>query len=506
MVPGHPEDQSAYRSELCGILGIMLSLRCLSQQYDISGGAITIACDGLSAIRKALDADSNFSSRSSQFDLLSAIESIALELPISIHWRHVDGHQDDGRIGPLDRWEALNCEMDQAAKDRWQRSSPTHRPFYDIDGTLWNFYVDTVSSGPADARRSVAGVHVGNDLPNRLADFVLGGKLLSYWESKCWRTPQDDGNLLRLANWKAVASAAATSAKASKVFVAKFASGHIGTGEGLHSRGCLVSPRCTRCNNSEETPQHVLSCPSGNSRWEELRPILDEWGRRADGARGLVPAILAGLDAWRDDPNAPSPSLPRCARYPAIARAVQAQSDLGWGYVWLGVLAPDWECIQHTHFRAKGSRRSSQRWTSELIKKLRNVAWDLWAYRTYQVKSGRDLEAENLVCSLNRRIQSLWAQGPSYLPPKCRSLLCGSMYKVLRRPITARLAWLDKVQTAREWLVQSPCPPKLRNYYHNKFFHGGLLARLKSSKQPPKLRTTAIAPRKQLLTLDYDDE
>ena len=80
------------------------------------------------------------------------------------------------------------------------------------------------------------------------------------------------------------------------------------------------------------------------------------------------------------------------------------------------------------------------------------------------------------------------------------------MHKVLRRPVTARLAWLDKVQTAREWLVQSPCPPKLRNYYHNKFFHGGLLARLKSSKQPPKLRTTAIAPRKQLLSLDYDDE
>ena len=35
---------------------------------------------------------------------------------------------------------------------------------------------------------------------------------------------------------------------------------------------------------------------------------------------------------------------------------------------------------------------------------------------------------------------------------------------------------------------------------------GGLLARLRSSKQPPTLRTTAIAPRKQLLTLDHDDE
>ena len=130
----------------------------------------------------------------------------------------------------------------------------------------------------------------------------------------------------------------------------------------------------------------------------------------------------------------------------------------------------------------------------------------MWAYRTYQVKSGRDVEAENLVCALNRRIQTIWAQGPSFLPPTCRSLLRGSLYKVLRRPLIARLAWLDKVQLAREWLLQSPCPPKLRNYLHIKFIHGGLLARLKSAKQPPKLRTTAVAPRKQLLTLDHDDE
>ena len=246
MVPGHPEDQSAYRSELCGILGILLSLlRLLCQQYQISSGAITIAC--VSAIRKSLDADSTFSSRSAQFDLLSAIESIALELPISIKWRHVDGHQDDSRIGPLDRWEALNCEMDQAAKDRWHRSASSHVPFFEIDGTLWDFFIDVDVSGPAGASRSTAGIFVGNDLPDRLADFVLGGRTLSYWQSKDWKNPKPRSADLSLADWSAVATAAASSAKSSKVFVAKFASGHIGTSERLHQRGCL-SVRVATCS------------------------------------------------------------------------------------------------------------------------------------------------------------------------------------------------------------------------------------------------------------------
>ena len=87
----------------CGLLGILYSVRELCIHHGVESGSITLACDGLSAIRKALDADSTFSSRSSQFDLLSAIESVLLELPIKVNWRHVDGHQDDGRIGPLDR-------------------------------------------------------------------------------------------------------------------------------------------------------------------------------------------------------------------------------------------------------------------------------------------------------------------------------------------------------------------------------------------------------------------
>ena len=163
MVSGYGEDQSAYRSELCGLLGIMYSLRELCHHHHIQSGSITVACDGLSAIRKALDKESTFSCRSSQFDLLSAIESVLLTLPIQVHWRHVDGHQDDGRIVPLDRWEQLNCEMDALAKLRWQASAATHVPFHVIDGQFLQLFL----SVDVTTHSSVGGRAIGHDLPAR---------------------------------------------------------------------------------------------------------------------------------------------------------------------------------------------------------------------------------------------------------------------------------------------------------------------------------------------------
>jgi hypothetical protein len=48
-VPGTPTDQSAYRSELAGIAGILSVVAIIIQHYDITNGSITIALDGYSA-------------------------------------------------------------------------------------------------------------------------------------------------------------------------------------------------------------------------------------------------------------------------------------------------------------------------------------------------------------------------------------------------------------------------------------------------------------------------
>jgi hypothetical protein len=54
IVPGPPLVQSAYRSEITGLLAILEKLRKLCKNHDIVIGEITISCDGLTALNQAL--------------------------------------------------------------------------------------------------------------------------------------------------------------------------------------------------------------------------------------------------------------------------------------------------------------------------------------------------------------------------------------------------------------------------------------------------------------------
>ncbi len=53
LTPGNPQDQSAYRSELFGIWGMVASIYQLTTEHKISSGQVLVACDGLSALKKA---------------------------------------------------------------------------------------------------------------------------------------------------------------------------------------------------------------------------------------------------------------------------------------------------------------------------------------------------------------------------------------------------------------------------------------------------------------------
>ena len=50
LIPGNQEDQSAYRSELGGILAIVNKLKELCTTYNIAEGALTLYCDNISAL------------------------------------------------------------------------------------------------------------------------------------------------------------------------------------------------------------------------------------------------------------------------------------------------------------------------------------------------------------------------------------------------------------------------------------------------------------------------
>ena len=117
----------------------------------------------------------------------------------------------------------------------------------------------------------------------------------------------------------------------------------------------------------------------------------------------------------------------------------------------------------------KGSLRSGRRWVVELLKKLWNTSWDLWMMRNYQLKSGHDEEAMGLLMMLDRHVLHLLGQGAQHVPQELLPLLRCSPHHLLRRPVEAKLAWIDKIQLGREHLLGRQAPPAIRGHYRRRF-------------------------------------
>jgi hypothetical protein len=73
-VPGAPTDQSAYRSKLAGIAGILSVVAIIIQHYDITKGSITKALDGYSALDQSA-AETPLRIDQPDFDILQDIRA-----------------------------------------------------------------------------------------------------------------------------------------------------------------------------------------------------------------------------------------------------------------------------------------------------------------------------------------------------------------------------------------------------------------------------------------------
>jgi hypothetical protein len=131
VVPGHPDDQSAYRSELAGLFGIVMLVNLLSKWAGILGGVIEVRCDGLSTLNKAFDTWP-LDPDDPHFDMLNSLRTMITESPITWTTRHVDGHQDDDINATLDWWARQNTQMDNLAKVFWMNHSHSAPVQYSI--------------------------------------------------------------------------------------------------------------------------------------------------------------------------------------------------------------------------------------------------------------------------------------------------------------------------------------------------------------------------------------
>jgi hypothetical protein len=274
---------------------------------------MTVACDGLEAIKKAMAEETSYSCQSNQFDIISAIDKMICDSPITWHWRHVKGHQDN-TIGPLDRWASLNIEMDTAAKARRvidEQDPPLIQ--HTIEHEMWRIY----------KQDSKGFTKISTKLDENLLEHIEGSALGKYLVNHFILSKKS----LEEVDWDSLRKAREKKAFNNLKWATKWAAERLPTGAEMQDRGNWPDASCPRnCGEEMETTDHVYTCHKANTLWRKLQQILTEWAIKNNAAPGLLAAILSGLHQWRDHED----PIPQTCLTEEVKEAFIAQSAIGW--------------------------------------------------------------------------------------------------------------------------------------------------------------------------------
>jgi hypothetical protein len=128
--PGLGSEINAFKSELTGIMaGVLMTVKIV-EFYNISSGAITLACDSLSALQQCETDTGHIHHNKSCYDLISAIRFLRHRSPLMWTFKYVEEYQDDTMaLDKLDRWARLNVEVDALAKAHGPIAAAQQRHF-----------------------------------------------------------------------------------------------------------------------------------------------------------------------------------------------------------------------------------------------------------------------------------------------------------------------------------------------------------------------------------------
>lgn len=355
VVPGQSQDQSAYRSELTGLYAIAVSILFLERKFHVKR-KVTVGCDGLSALRQVSKTFDFIDPSMPQYDLILATQLLVNKSNWEWKWQHVKGHQDDvASITSLDLLSQLSIRMDLEAKCHWAATAG-QKIAVDIDGEPW--------------RVSLDGHKVTSQLRESLRQFIYSKTALDYWDGK------QRFKSVQTIDWESFGAAMRSSSATTQRWISRTTSGFCATGVMMHRRKERKTPNCPRCGQVEDV-QHIWLCKHDTSKiWEKALANLCTWMTAQGTHPDVTTNIIKGLSGWQSGMPA---SLVSAA--PWIQEALVRQEESGWRNFFEGFVVVDWRTAQNRYYAHIGSRRSSRRWVSALIRKMWQIAWDLWEHR-----------------------------------------------------------------------------------------------------------------------------
>ena len=433
---GHPEIQNPYRSELFGILGILIDVTNLCKQFHITAGAITIHCDGKSALDRASANYEMILNNSKHFDVLHSILQLKRQLPITIDFQHVKGHQDNNMAYiHLSRLAQFNVRMDREAKEMLIRHTATN--------TLTSNAPLPLSNCDVILKQDNKSFNISSSLLKTIKKEIYRLPSREYWIKK--KKMEHHNHLM---DWKLRSKSINNIPVYESRWLAKFSTGFCGTGKMLKYYKYQHHSNCPLCNDPLEDTTHVLRCKhkQATKTWEEQFKSFKTWIRKTSIHPDIADAIILNLKEWRAQ-RVPR-TLDNAPR--EINRAILEQSQMGWQNFIEGFWTKSWLDIQNNYFKAMESPRSAILIMSKAQRRIWKIAWQMWLERNSHLHNVKCSVHPQEEINLNREISHEWSLGISALDEQYRNYFNGQLEQLLQKRQTNKINWLFGIWAARE--------------------------------------------------------
>jgi hypothetical protein len=331
---GSVMEVDSYRSELQGVRAMLLGLLAFCTFHHITEGSVKLGCDNLACVRHGQRDWQKVPLSTAHMDLIRAIRIIKGKLPVTVHFEHIYGHQDDHlSFDSLTRLAQLNVEMDQLAKDRLVT-------LYDFPPAL------TCPSSIAHEgwQCTVNGRKITTHPAKAVCRAVFGTKLCTFLSGKQRLIPQAFADI----DWDAMETATDHFPPLYRLWVSKHVSVFFGHGVMMKHWEFWDHSRCPCCEHAREDKVHLLTCthPDSNDAWQESLLGLEAWMLDTDTDPTICDCILLGLET-RD----PTQTF-TLFRNPRSFQAAQAQDRIGWMNTMEGKLSHKWQKLQADYYKS----------------------------------------------------------------------------------------------------------------------------------------------------------
>ena len=453
-IPGAPEDQSAHRSEVGGIVGMAVALHLLCNIYDITDGKIILGLDGKSALNSA-SSKWDPKCQKTDFDILWEARKQLAALPITVEFKWVEGHQDDKPLmnlpadlhtgsrqhhGCLDNWAKLNIEADLKARDFWDRHH--QRPVPNCKFTHERMAVTLNGQKLAQFRL------------NHLYQAVKEPEIKRHWhrrEAHLRNEPITDtewDDMWQMTSWKPHGKAFRTLPMGKQRWITKHATGFCGVGRVLLRNQWQDHSECPRCGQDNEDTIHVLRCPQAraNTQWNTCMETFSAWMDSNHTNLELSRWIKLRLGQWRR-----GATLTPVLSNPHVRRAIRDQDRLGWWQFLLGRIPKSMVDAQAHHLQRSRPVRRIEPWSKGLILQVWEISFAMWSHRNVELH-GETLTPQQAsqLDSLRQSIRDEFTKGPDTLLPRDRWFLLEEQKDwALKQTLPQSRRWLETVQLSR---------------------------------------------------------